>query len=348
MTVIVNQSLYPVQAVERRFWHGNRYHAISAKVTLAYDEQGRLSEIHHIAPLDLDEVWYGRPMRSSLRRPGDLIPFKPTTDVLVVGTARPPGGRPHTQWDAALRFQGRQKRLRLYGPRTFRHSLLSGWSLSPPAPTSGVELRYENAFGGTSAEDKEELAEGEFYPDNPFGCGFIGRSRPDTSRDYPAPQIEAWNGVVTQLGKHVAVGGLGPIPGFFPDRARHMGSWAPGTAESASLGVPLDMDMHYWQCAPQDQLASEYLRHGDFVELEGLSTEAMKIAIPRVVATTLARYSDGHHKAQVMNLDTVLVDLDTRRLELRYHRIVPFDSDIQRILVDCAPVLRVGSEVSHG
>ena len=37
MTVIVNQSLYPVQAVERRFWHGNRYHCISAKVTLGYD-----------------------------------------------------------------------------------------------------------------------------------------------------------------------------------------------------------------------------------------------------------------------------------------------------------------------
>lgn len=45
MTVIVNQSLYPVQAVERRFWHGNRYHAVSAKVTLAFDERGRLSGV---------------------------------------------------------------------------------------------------------------------------------------------------------------------------------------------------------------------------------------------------------------------------------------------------------------
>jgi hypothetical protein len=348
MTVIVSQSLYPVQAVERAFWHGNRYHCISAKVTLAFDAQGRLSELPRQSQFDLEEVWREQPMRSSLLRPGDLIPYKPTTDVLVVGTARPPGGRPAAQWDAALRFQGREKRLRLFGPRAWRHSLLSGWTLSSPEPTTGVALLYENAYGGVTDPSKAEFEEGDFYPDNPFGCGFVGRSRPDTGREHRAAQIEAWNGAIAQFGRNAAVGGLGPIPGFLPARAQHMGTWDVAGEKEHSPNIPLDMDMRYWQCAPEDQRASEYLRRGDVIELSGLASQPIRLQIPRAMATTLGRRRDGSHEARVMNLDTVLVDLDAKHLELRYHRILPIDPSMPRIFVDCVPMLTTHSVVAHG
>lgn len=348
MTVIVSQSLYPVQAVERAFWHGNRYHAISAKVTLAFDERGFLSEPHRQREFDLEEVWQGRPMRSSLLRPGDLIPFKPTTDVLVVGTARPPGGRAAAQWDAALRFQGREKRLRLCGARVWRHSLLSGWALSSPEPTTGVALLYENAYGGVTDPSKAEFKDGEFHPDNPFGCGFVGRGRPDTGREYRAAQVEAWDGVISRFGKDVPVGGLGPIPAFFPARAQHMGTWDAAWEKDHQPNIPLDMDMRFWQCALADQQASEYLRGGDVIELSGLAAQPIRVEIPRTLSSTLGRRFDGSHEARVMNLDTVLVDLDAKHVELRYHRILPLDSSMQRIFVDCAPMLTTHREVAHG
>jgi hypothetical protein len=349
MTVIVSQSLYPVQAVERAFWHGNRYHCISAKVTLGFDEHGRLSELLRQPAFDLDEVWRDRPMRSSLLRPGDLIPFKPRTDVLVVGTARPPGGKATAQWDASLNFKGREKRLRLFGPRVWRHSLLSGWILSAPAPTEGVALLYENAYGGVIGPAREQFEEGEFYPDNPFGCGFVGRSRPDTQVEHRAAQIEAWNGAITRFAKDVCVGGFGPIPGFFPTRAKRMGTYDAAWEKEHKPNIPLDMDMRFWNCAPDDQQADGYLRERDEVVLEGLTGGAsLRLAMPPFTAMTVAHYQDKHNEAGQLRLDTVQIDLDRKQLSLRYHRIIAMDERMDRISVHCAPHKPLSAEVARG
>jgi hypothetical protein len=349
MTVIVNQSLYPVQAVERRFWHGNRYHCISAKVTLGYDAQGRLSELPRQPEFALDEVWRDRPMRSSLLNPGDLISFKPNTDVLILGTARPPDGKPAMQWDASLHIRNREKRLRLFGPRAWRHSLLSGWTLSAPEATAGVELLYENAYGGVTDASQEQFEDGEFYPDNPFGCGFVGRSRPDTGREQRAAQIEAWEGAVTRFGKDVAVGGLGPVPGFFPSRARHMGTYDQAWEEQHKPNIPLDMDMRYWNAAPPDQQVEGYLREGDEIVLAGLAhVPRLSLSMPPFTAMTVAHFEDKHNEAAQLRLDTVLIDLDRRQLSLRYHRIVAWDERIDRINVYCAAHRSLSAEVSRG
>lgn len=349
MTVVVNQSTYPVQAVEHAFWHGNRYHCISAKVTLAFDAAGRLGHLLRQPPLELNEVWYGRPMRSSLRHPGDLIPYKPTTDILVVGTAHAPQGQPTRSWTAELRFEDQRKRLRLHGPRAWRHRTASGWTLTPAAETTGVDLRYENAFGGVIEPDAEVWADGEFFPDNPFGRGFLGRSRGDTHKEYPAAQIEAWDGAITRFGEAVPVGGFGPVPGFVPSRARYMGTWDDFPAGDPDAGVPLDMDMRYWNCAPPDQQTSHFLREGDRIELHGLLPEgAVTLAMPGFTAMTVARYADDSD-AQTMKLDTVLIDLDARHLALRYHRIIACDASIESIQVYCAPHRDLNAaEVAHG
>ena len=349
MTVIVNQSLYPVQAVERAFWHGNRYHCISAKVTLGFDERGQLSEVLRQPRLELNEVWRDRPMRSSLLHPGDLIPFKPTTDVLVVGTARAPDGKPTRSWNASLRIPGREKRLRLFGPRVWRHSVMSGWTLSAAAPTTSVALLLENAYGGVIDPAKEHFEEGEFYPDNPFGCGFVGQTRPDTSREHRAAQVEAWDGALIHFGKDVSVGGLGPVPGFFPVRARHMGTRDAAWEKDHKPNIPLDMDMHYWNCAPEDQQAERYLSEGDRIEVTGLTPRGhLSLAVPGFSAMTVAHFEDRHNEAKTMRLDTVIIDLDAGQMALRYHRIAAFDERIDRINVHCAAHRALNAEAPHG
>lgn len=349
MTVIVSQSLYPVQAVERAFWHGNRYHCISAKVNLAFDAQGLLSSPPKQLELVHDEVWRDRPMRSSLLSPGDLIPFKPATDVYVTGTARPREGRPTTQWDAELLIKGQRKRLRLYGPRSWRYGLISGWTLSAPEATAGVELLYENAYGGVVDPSKEHFEEGEFYPENPFGCGFTGRARVDTHRDHRAAQIEAWEGAIATFGKDVAVGGLGPIPGFFPARAAHSGTYDKQWEEQHKPHIPLDMDMRYWNCAPTDQQASGYLRERDEVVLVGLTESGrLRLEVPPFTAMTVCRFRDKANQADQMHLDTFAIDLDRHLLQLRYHRIVPVDPRLERISVHCAPHRSLSGEVRRG
>lgn len=345
MTVIVSQSLYPVQGVERRFYHGRRYHCVSAKVTLQWDEQGRLRSLPLQPEIQRSDVWRGREDRSSLLCASEIIPFKPTTDVLVVGGVCPPDGRPATSWAGALLIGRREKRLRFYGPRHWRHSLVSGWTLSEPEPCTRVELSYENAYGGVAGPEREHYDDGEYYAPNPHGCGFVGTGSPDTAQHYRAPQIEAWDGAVGRLGRDVPVGGFGPLPGFVPDRARFIGSWDAGSRE----GIPLDMDLRYWNTAPPDQCSDDYLQPGDTVSLVGLRAgPPLTLAMPPIEPALLCERSDRSREAQRMNLDTVTVDLDNRYLVLRYHGIVPFAEDLERILVYCAPNQPLSGEVRHG
>lgn len=338
MTVVVSQSLYPTQGFEHRFYHGNRYHCLSAKVTLEWDEHGRMSAPRRQPDWVLHDEWLEEPDRSSLLFPSELNPYKPTTDVLVVGTARPPEGVPARDWIGALRIGEQVKRLRFCGPRQWQYSLLRGWQLSPAIPVDGVALLYENAYGGTSGPQREHYAEGEYYAPNPFGCGYVGRSRPDTSQPVRAAQIEAWNGAIRHFGQDVAVGGLGPVPGFFPSRAAHTGTLDADWEAKVKPNIPLDMDLRYWNTAPPDQQASEYLRPGDSVTLVGLMPGApVELAMPPIDPALLCEREHDVRNALAMNLDTVTIDLDRQRMTLRYHQIVPFDESIKRINVHCAP-----------
>ncbi|TDR35149.1 hypothetical protein DFR29_1396 [Tahibacter aquaticus] len=345
MTVVVNQSLYPVQGIEQRFYHGNRYHCISAKVALQWDGQGRLRSLPKQLPLLRNDVWHDQEDRSSLRCASELIPYKPATDVLVVGSVRPADGRPTTGWAGALLIGEREKRLRFFGPRYWRHSLLSGWRLSGSEPCSEVALLYENAYGGVSDVSKAHFDDGEFYPANPHGCGFVGRHRPDTAQVYRAAQIEAWDGAITRFGRDEPVGGFGPIPGYFPARAQHMGSW---NAQDTAV-IPLDMDMRYWNTAPPDQRSAEYLKCGDRISLVGLRPgPPLSLEIPPFEPALVCLFADRHREARRMHLDTVTIDLDQQHLVLRFQQIVAFNVALKQIEVRCAPCKPLSGEVANG
>ncbi len=349
MTVIISQSPFPVQGFEQRFYHGNRYHCISAKATFEWDDKAQLTALRHQPQMQLHDIWSGEENRSSLLYPSDLAPFKPTTDVMIIGTVRSPQKKPLPMWPVILRIGQREKRLRICGPRYWRHSLLSGWTLSEPEPTDSVSLLYENAYGGTTGPAREHYDEGEYYPPNPAGCGYIGKSRADTGQQYRAAQIEAWDAPVKEFGRNIAPGGFGPLPPFVPDRLRYAGTYDKQWEKEVSPNIPLDMDMRYWLSAPADQQPEDYLKAGDRIELAGVIPDrALSLQLPPLDAATVSELKSGRRHSQRMELDTVHIDLDKRRVTLRYHRIVAFDEDIVKINVYCAPTTLPGKEAKHG
>lgn len=337
MTTIVSQTPFPVQGFEHRFYGGIPYHCISAKLTLRWRANGQLSPLLRQPGFVLNDIWDKVPYRSPLLYASELIPFKPTTDVLVLGTARPLDGEPAQSWDATLRFPGVEKRLRLCGPRSWRHSLVHGWRLSEPEPCDGVPLSYVHAYGGVVGDDREHYAEGEFHPNNPYGCGFLGSQRANTSQEYRAPRIEAWNGAVGTLGQDVAVGGFGPLPGFVPQRARYAGTYDARWQREIKPHIPPDMDLRYWNTAPLDQQPADYLTAGDHIDLLGMTREGrLTLVVPPIAASLVCDYDDESTASLPLRLDTAVIDLDQQHLTLRYHQIVRFDTAMERIRVYCA------------
>src|SRR5437870_33919 len=67
-------------------------------------------------PLTQADAYYdgGDPETSTVQHEADLLaPFKPATDVVVVGRAYAPGGKPAPQCDAAVEVAGRRKAVRV-------------------------------------------------------------------------------------------------------------------------------------------------------------------------------------------------------------------------------------------
>jgi len=126
------------------------------------------------APLVLTDSCHGALHTSSVRWESDLSPIKPQCDVIFIGNAHAPRGRPCRRFQVALRVtssaHGRvlvDKALQVTGERWLRrHNPVSRalwwcvkvgslglvrrcpWSLTWPQPLATLPLRYEYAYGG--------------------------------------------------------------------------------------------------------------------------------------------------------------------------------------------------------
>lgn len=336
MIPIINQSKFPMVGFEHRFYHGNPYWCIVLKATYEWDDAGNtrlLEEQPGMQVNDLLEVpdnpW------SSLRYPTDLTPFKPATDVWVSGTAHPMGGQAEV-WPAQLSIGSMTKKIKLFGPRRWEYSFVSGWKLTKPAPCAGVWLRYENAYGG----HRGALADTrEVYPANPIGTGWLGGRKPGIEETIRAPQCEGWEDFIDRFDRGYAPAGLSPMPNYFADRMQFAGTTDALWEKASAPNIPLDMKMDFWNAAPLDQRIPGYLKGGETLEMIGLAKAGtIAMQIPTITAYAMLEFHDSRQEARALNLDTVAIDLDLQHLTLRYNRIVSFADDPRFIELFAQPV----------
>jgi hypothetical protein len=124
--------------------------------------------------VESDEFWgVGDPARDAVKLESDLVPWKPGTDVVVVGKAHAPRGKRARFFDAGIQVGAVRKAVRIFGDRKVVPRF-SGHDFSEPEPFDSMPLHYGHAYGGRCCGlDGLELP----YPPNPVGKGFIvGRS----------------------------------------------------------------------------------------------------------------------------------------------------------------------------
>ena len=166
--------------------------------------------------VEQDEHWDDDETRS-LRAASDMAPLKQRADVVLVGMAFAPEGRPARSFVARLLVGTVDKSIEVFCDRSFS---LDGALQEGPRITR-MPLRYERAGGG---------------PDtwNPAGM------RPD-ARDrqgrVAVPNLQPLDKVVQGPGDLLTPIGFGPIAARWPSRqqklGRHAGRWTPAPASSS-------------------------------------------------------------------------------------------------------------------
>ena len=171
---------------------GQHYRVVAIKVGYAIEHgAGGQSTLRVLddkpVALTLADEHYGEAGLSSVRRESDLAPFKPRCDVIVLGHAHAPDGRPAQQWPVRLRLSAPtgatllDKSLAVSAPHTFRKGLM-GWRIDKGTPVVRVPLRWEHSLGGTSRvpnprhpmhPDEAQYLLDEVCLSNPLGCGWF-------------------------------------------------------------------------------------------------------------------------------------------------------------------------------
>lgn len=285
---------------------------VAVRATFDIRPNGRVQLADEQPPPLLAPEFHGEDGRSSLKYEADLVAPKPTTDVLINGTAYAPYGRGAAQFDVAFSIGGMRKELRVFGDRVWRRGVF-GVQLSSPLPVTQVPIVYERAYGGFDDTDPNPQRH-RIDLRNPVGRGVaIEKAR---LVDQPAYNFEYPTGTVEQD----PPAGFGAIASYWSPRRELQGTYdAAWEAERLPL-LPVDWDSRSLQCAPTDQRSEKHLRGGERVRLVNLTPSGtLEFELPKIYLAFTTYFSTvGGRRAEEhrSHLSSVIIEPDQSRLSM--------------------------------
>ena len=243
----------------------------------------------------------GEPGASSLRYEADLSDEKPTTDVVINGSAHSPGGKRRPEVRVGVRIGALQKGLKVVGDRVWDRTL-TGVGLSAPQPFVSMPIVYERAYGGTDTRDPDLLRHGH-EARNPVGCGYALKSAHRLGMS--APNILPLEG--DELARPV---GFGPIASHWSPRREQWGTFDDAWMKRRKPFLPNDYQPAALQCAPEDQRPAAPFMGGESARLINLTPSGqLDFELPRLQLAFQTRFGAKRVRHQG-RLHTVLIEPD--------------------------------------
>jgi hypothetical protein len=297
------------------------YVTVKATFTLA----PRLEVAAEQVPIVMADEYWGEPGQSSLKYASDVHLTKPSTDVVLIGKVRSPGGKARAQVDASLAVGNRSRRVRAFGDRQWR----PGFACIParmtaPKPFTSMPLVYERAFGGLHAIEgkKQEVL---FEERNPVGRGFVGKRRGRALDGLALPNLEDPEHPVKGPKDRPAPTGFGYVAPSWEPRKSYAGTYDEAWLEKRAPYLPKDFDARFFNAASPGFVMGRHLEGGEPVEAVNLSREGpLRFHIPTCRLDAHVTIAGATEEA-AMALETVLIEPDDARLSMVWRASVPCD-----------------------
>ena len=130
----------------------------------------------------------GDPDWACVKYEAELVPFKPYTDLVIIGKAYAPQGVAVQEMDVSVWVGNSSKSMRIIGNRKCHYNADHSPTFTEPVPFSDMEIRYERAFGG-----KDNISDPStplIYPRNDLGCGLALKNVREQIEGLALPNLE--------------------------------------------------------------------------------------------------------------------------------------------------------------
>jgi hypothetical protein len=317
-----NQTPYTCQSLPLTARNGATLLRIVLKGGFDILSDGQLGLAQKQPDVLMEDTYWGEPGKSSIRYESDVILGKPTTDLIIVGNARAPGGSPVEEMDVQVAYENRLiKRLRVFGNREWRRGLI-GARITRPEPFSAMPIVYERAFGGSDEKGSE--------PRNRSGIGYSSEGN-HADEGMPLPNVEFPDQLIDSAGDTPEPAGLGVICKHWDPRLSYAGTYDEAWLEDRFPLLPEDFDTRFFQSVPADQWI-ERPRGGESVSIQGMTTDGLlRFRLPPCEIKLQLRYRDGVED-KLMEPETLLVEPDERRLLITWAASADIHGDPFRLL----------------
>jgi hypothetical protein len=306
MWAITNYTPYKVESTWGRDKDGVHEWIVAVKGTFDITPDGSLMLAdEQLEPLLLPE-YNGEAGVSSLRYDADLVAPKPTTDVVLNGTAYAPKGRPSTDFLVSLRVGRVHKVIRVVGNRRWKRGLF-GLKPSRSEPITKLPIIYEHAYGGYDQTDPDPKKQ-RMDTRNPVGCGVVAKSNHRLGQ--PLPNFQYPKGSIEKSGP----AGFGAIDSHWSPRRELAGTYDKAWQQNRLPLLPEDWDPRSLLCSPVDQRPDTHLRGGELVELVNLTPDGkLCFTLPKIYLT-FSTSIDGRTEEHRSRLSTVIIEPDHARV----------------------------------
>src|SRR5262249_5125274 len=207
----------------------------------------------------------------SVRFESDLVPFKPCTDIVLVGRAYAPDGKSVTETVAGIRGGRLRYGVAAFGDRTWQTQLLEKPTISYTQPFLKMDLVYERAFGGF---DKPA---GMYCKENHVGTGFIGKRSSKRVEGLKLPNLEDPRNLINAWNSRPRPAGFGFYGRSWAPRLAYARTYYEKSMTERPPLLPTDVSYRFFNGAHPDLQVDGYLRGDEDVDLLNVCPEASRV-----------------------------------------------------------------------
>jgi hypothetical protein len=286
-------------------------------------------------PLMMADTFTGEPGLSAPVYEADFAPRKHRCDVVLIGSAYAPGGRPVPRVRVGLTLNGMAKSFVVVGDRQWRSSPLRT-SASRPQAFTVMPISYDCAFGGVDMRHEDPAKHAAFMR-NPVGRGFHSHMRSEWVDGSPLPNTEEMNRPVDAPdSKTYLPMSYGAIGRGWEPRSDYAGTYDDNWLSEHFPFLPPNFDEMYYQAAPLDQQVP-HPHGGEDVRMVNLTPDGQtSFTLPVFNAPIHFFPKKGVREDGQLVLDTIVLTPDQQRFTLTWRATRPLRKsmfEVAQILV---------------